>query len=196
MFRLRITGDLGFEFWQDIPEWEGLYQVSTYGNVRSLDRMQPFKNRWGFICDKRIKGQDIKPIEDKCGYLTVNLKDKEKNKVLKIHRLVGITFLPKWETGYDQINHKNEIKSDNKVENLEWCDTKYNANYGTAIQRRIEKTVKPIIQYTKTGQFVREWKSMAECARQNGYTIAGICNCCTGLRKYYNGYIWKYKKDA
>ena len=91
------------------------------------------------------------------------------------------------------MNHKDENPQNNIVTNLEWCDAKYNNNYGTARQRMVEKLSKPVLQYTLDGEFVKEWKSMRECGR-NGFSATCIKLCCNNIQKYHKGYIWKYKE--
>ena len=86
------------------------------------------------------------------------------------------------------MNHKDENKQNNVVSNLEWCTHEYNNRYGT----RIERTSKPILQYTLDGEFVKEWKSTAECGR-NGYNQGHVAACCRGERKTHKGSVWKYK---
>ena len=106
---------MGNEIWKDIPGYEGYYQVSNHGNVRSMDR--EFINSIGRKCF--LSGVPIKPKLNK-GYLRVGLKKHQETKRASIHRLVAAAFIdnPK---GYDVVNHINGIKTDNRVENLEWC---------------------------------------------------------------------------
>ena len=122
------------EEWRPIEGYEGLYEVSSYGRVRSLDR---------FIVDslghKRFyKGKVLSPIKDKNGYLSVKLQEGNKH---NIHRLVAEAFLPNPDN-LPQVNHKNEVKSDNCVDNLEWCDQAYNNLYGTRLERFIKTKIK------------------------------------------------------
>lgn len=165
------------EVWKDIKDYEGHYQVSNQGRVKSL---------------KRVKEQILKPGRDKDGYLFVILYKNNKMKYCFIHRLVAQSFIPNPQN-LPQVNHKNEDKTDNKVDNLEWCDSKYNNNYGTHIQRQAEKLSKPVLQYTKTGEFVREWKSTMDVKRNLGYSQSHISDCCNEKRKSANGFVWRYK---
>ena len=169
------------EIWIDKKDYEGHYQVSNWGRVKSI---------------KFGKEIILKPQKDISGYLFVRLC---KNGIIKnyfIHRLVAEVFLPN-PNNYKEVNHKDECKTNNIVSNLEWCDRKYNQNYGTRTERVAEKTTngklsKPVLQYTLNGEFVREWESIAECDR-NGYNQGAVSACCRGKLKTYKGYIWRYK---
>ena len=118
MFRLRITGNLGFEFWQDIPEYEGLYQASTYGRIRNK---------------KNISAVNYH-INCKWGYCQLHLWINGNSYSKRVHRLIAETFIPN-PNKYREINHIDENKLNNRVENLEWCTHKYNCAYGTRNQR-------------------------------------------------------------
>ena len=165
------------EVWRDIEGYEGMYQVSDKGRVRSL---------------KFGKERILKPGRLKNDYLYVNLCKNGEAKKYYIHRLVAQAFLPNPDN-LSQINHRDEIKTNNCVENLEWCDSKYNNNYGTHIQRQVEKVSKTVLQFTKSGEFVREWKSVADVKRNHRYTHAHISECCLGKYKSSHGFFWKYK---
>lgn len=167
------------EIWKDILGYEGLYQVSNFGRVKSL---------------KFGKERILKLTKDKDGYLIVNLYKNNKSKTFKVHRLVAEAFIPNPDN-LPQVNHKDEDKSNNILSNLEWCDVKYNQNYGTR-NKRIGKSntngkrSKPVLQYTLDGKFVREWESYRECKR-NGFNH--VSECCRGKLKSCEGFIWKYK---
>lgn len=169
------------ENWKDIKDYEGLYQVSDNGDVRSLN-YNGTKERRNLKFGKTNK------------YLQVLLyKDKKKKRFL-VHRLVAEAFIPN-PLNLPQINHKDENPSNNKVSNLEWCDNKYNHNYGTINKRVADKLSKPVLQFTLNGEFVREWSSTAECGR-NGFDFSAVAKCCRGKLKQYKGFIWKYKGEA
>ena len=167
------------EAWKDVSGYEGLYQVSNQGRVKSF---------------KQEKERILKPVRDTCGYLRVILCKNGKRKMCSIHRLVALTFIPN-KDNFTEVNHKDEIKTNNNIENLEWCDKKYNNNYGTRIQRAVEKISKPVFQYTKDGKFVREWKSTMDVKRNLGYYRGIISECCLGKRKSAYGFLWKYKNS-
>ena len=110
------------EEWRPIEGYEGLYEVSSYGKVRSLDRYDRMNRFW--------KGRILKSYTDTVGYLNVRLCSNGKLKHHLVHRLVAKAFIPNPDN-LPQVNHRDEYKNNNRVENLEWCDGKYNVNYGT-----------------------------------------------------------------
>ncbi len=159
------------------------YIITTTGKIYSLKR-------------KKM----LKPWENDKGYLVVGLYDNVGMKNLKVHRLVAEAFIPN-PNNYPQINHKDENKENNNVENLEWCDSKYNINYGNHNQRvsitkkgKIPKSNPPktVYQYTLDGELVKIWSSISECSR-NGFTISHISLCCNGKEKTYKGYKWSFE---
>ena len=170
------------EIWKDIKDYEGHYQVSNLGRAKSLDRY--IKGKGHSLQFK--KGRILKPMKDSNGYLKVRLCNGEKSKTFNLHRLVAEVFIPN-PNNYKEVNHKDENKSNNIVSNLEWCDRKYNINYGT----RTEKCSKPVLQYDLNGNLIKEWKSINECGR-NGFNQGDICKCCNGKLKTAKGFIWKY----
>lgn len=168
------------EIWKDIKDYEGLYQVSNYGRVRSLN----YRNTG--------RVEVLKSIEEQQGYLQIHLVKNKKRATFKIHRLVAETFIQNPERK-PQVNHKDEDKTNNRVENLEWCCCNYNINYGTRTNRATEKLSKIVLQLTTEGEILKEWPSAAEAGR-NGFNQGNIVSCCNGKLKTYKGYIWKYKE--
>ena len=163
------------EFWKDIEGYEGLYQISSFGRVKSLSN------------DKARKEKIKIPESTRGGYKLVNLWKNGEQKGFLVHRLVASAFLPN-PNNYPCINHKDENKSNNCLENLEWCTVKYNINYGT----RTEKCSKKVEQYDLKGKLIKTWKSLMEIQRQLGYAIGNISNCCNGKRSTAYGYTWQY----
>lgn len=172
------------EEWRDITGYEGYYQISNLGRVKSLDRVVIGKDGRKF----HYKCQIMKPGIHYKGYILVKLCIDSKQKCYKVHRLVAQAFIPNPDN-LPQVNHKDEDKTNNRVENLEWCTNEYNNKYGT----RIERTSKRVLQYTLDGKLVKEWPSTRECER-SGFKHAGVSACCIGKKyhKTYKGYIWKY----
>ena len=155
------------EIWCPVKNYESLYEVSDQGRVKSIG--------YG-------KERILKPSRNNCGYLQVVLCKNGEKKMCCVHRLVAQTFIPNPQN-LPQVNHKDEDKDNNSVQNLEWCDQKYNNNYGTHNQRMAEKKSKPVIQYTKSGEFVKEWPSTIDVQRNLNYSQGNISNCCTGKLK-------------
>ncbi len=179
------------EVWKDIEGYEGLYQVSNLGKIKSIPHV--IKTwRGEFVSKEKI----CVLSQEHNGYLMKYLSKNGKKKFHLVHRLVAQAFLPN-PLGLPFINHKNENKADNRAENLEWCDAKYNVNYGTCIERRAEKQTnnhgaKPIVQMDLTGNIIREFPSFSEAGRLLGLNIRSICKCCKGGQKTAYGYKWKY----
>ena len=165
------------EIWCPIKGYEGIYEVSDQGRVRSL---------------KFGKERILKQGKPQNGYLQVDLYKNGEQKKYLVHRLVSKTFIPNPDN-LPEVNHIDEDKENNTVQNLEWCDRKYNQNYGNRTQRQSEKCSKPVLQYTKSGEFVREWKSATDVERNLGYYSQNISSCCTGKRKNAHNFIWRYK---
>jgi hypothetical protein len=127
----------------------------------------------------------LKPYSIGKGYLLVKLSKNGKVKIFLIHRLVAMAFLENSEN-LPQVNHKNEIKTDNRLENLEYCDCQYNVDYSLS---------KAVLQIDKrTGKVIQEFKSIMQAERETGINNSSICACCKGKLKTAGGFIWRYKK--
>ena len=146
------------EIWADVPGYNGTYQVSTMGRVRG----------------RKI----LKPDHTKDGYLLAQFCKDGKRQKVRINRLVAIAFIPNPE-GLPQVNHKNECKTDNRVENLEWVTPKQNINSGSCIERRAHKQGKRVI-CNDTGEI---YFSIGEASRKTGVSVSAISYCCKGIRE-------------
>lgn len=180
------------EIWKDIEGCEGLYQVSNKGQVRSLERIIVDSLGRKRTVHKRI----LKGCPNTKGYLCVNIYNTEgKCKHAKIHRLVAEAFIPNPDNK-PQVNHKDEIKINNCVDNLEWMTCKENNNYGTRNERMSKGVAKakskPVAQYTKDGILIKVWPSTSEVGRQLELSQSNISAVARGARKTAYGYIWKY----
>lgn len=178
------------EIWRDIEGYEGLYQVSSEGRVKSLERKVPKWDGW-----RTVKERILKPVFSSNGYLTVPLYAGGKQKTLKIHRLVCQAFHENPENK-PEVNHINEIKTDNRACNLEWCTTKENCNHGTR-NERVAKGVskalsKQVGQYTRDGELIKIWTSAREAQRQAGFSQSHISAAARGKLKTHKSFVWKY----
>ena len=166
------------EEWRDIEGYEGLYQVSNLGRVKSLNY-------------KRTKQEAIlKYGYDKDGYKQVFLCKNGKSKVFKVHKLVAMAFILN-ANNYPQINHKDEDKNNNCVSNLEWCTNEHNINYGTRNNKVAKALSKKVTCITTREVF----DSMQEASKKYNIPTANISNCCRGKRKTAGGYKWIYFKE-
>ena len=175
------------ELWKDIPGFEGYYQASNLGRVKSLDRYVNSR----YPGSKMLKkGKILSPKVSNKGYLETTLMIEGKCFYKRIHQLIALTFLPN-PNNYLQINHINEVKTDNRVENLEWCTAQQNIEAYTT-QRNI------VYQYSLKGKLIKVWNSLTRAAEYVSGDKTGIHHCCVGYlsngnpKKTYLGYIWSY----
>lgn len=179
------------EEWRDVVGYEGRYQVSSMGRVKSLERT--FIDNSGR--KRTVKERILKPAFNVWGYLFVNLCAGGKRKMYTVHRLVCQVFHENPDNKSD-VNHINEDKTDNRACNLEWMTHKENCNHGTRNIRAgkaiAKANSKPVAQYTKDGAFIKAWASAAEAQRQAGFNCGNISQVANGKRKTACGFIWKY----
>lgn len=187
------------EIWKDITEYKGLYQISNFGRVKSLERVVIFKDGRKKTIPERI----LKQGKCKNGYLLVCLWKNNKVKYFTVHKLVALTFLENDNpTEKTQVNHLDENKENNHVSNLKWVTPKENNNYGTRNERasktmkgRIAPNRKPILQFTKDGVFIRYWDSALSASTELNLYATSITKCCKGKQNQCGGYKWVYKSD-
>lgn len=183
------------EEWRPVKGYEGIYEVSSLGRVRSLDRNVPaLCHKTGTIRDYFRKGKTLRlrPISTGAGYLVVTLNDNDRKAHNElVHRLVAHAFVPGYFDGAD-VNHRDENKQNNRADNLEWCDRQYNINYGTGKWRRRKFNERAVEQLTADGQHIATYKNMSDAARAVGCdpsTIGDVCRC---KRQTAKGYRWRY----
>lgn len=162
------------EIWKTIVEYENYYEVSNLGKVKSL---------------KNYKDKLLTSISSNQNYQCIYLYKNKIKKHFRIHRLVALAFIPN-PKNKSQVNHKNGDKTNNCVDNLEWCTGKENtihAHRTGLVKKKIGKNnhrSKPIIQYDLNENFIKEWEN-ARQAQSLGFTNSGISRCCNGLLPHY-----------
>ena len=166
------------EVWRFIKDYEDIYQVSNLGNIRNV------KN-----------GKIRKFVKHKDGHLKVQLHKNGKSKDFYVHRLVAQAFINN-PTNAEIVNHKDENPQNNNVENLEWCNKKYNNTYGTKVTRQSKKIKKEVYQYDLQGNFISKYNSVREAGTSLRANKANIANCCRGLTKTAYGFVWRYTKES
>lgn len=195
--------DFEGEVWKDIPDYEGWYQVSNFGRIKSVDRQFMLQR----VCDSvprviKCKACIIKACTKRGDYLTCHLKKNGTNKSVKFHQVVCKAFHPNPD-GLPEVNHINEIKTDNRADNLEWCTRRYNATWGTIISRLIKAQVnhpnksRKVYQYDKDGNFITAYPSIKEASRVTGAKEANIASVCNNSKSSTAaGFIWSFTQDA
>ena len=172
-----MKSELIYEEWRPVRDYEGIYDASNFGRIRSL---------------KYGKVRILKPAKNSKGYLQVHLWKNNKAKMLLVHRLVYEAFNGTIPEDYE-INHINEIKTDNSLWNLNLMPHLDNIRYGTCIQRSSENRSKAVLQLTyPEGKFIKEWSSATEAGR-HGFKQGAVSACCRGKLKQYKGFLWRKK---
>ena len=180
------------EVWRIVKGYEA-YMVSNYGRIKTCDHVQLSRNRKAYrICS----GQIIRQSTNGYGYLKVRLYGKSGKRCFNVHRLVAEAFVKGYAPGL-VVNHLNEIKTDNRAINLEWCTPKENTNYGTAPQRRSKsltnnpKRSKPVEAFCNiTGQWIATFPSQREATRQMKCPLSTIQRCINRQKRAYKGFIF------
>lgn len=162
------------EIWKEVPGFEGLYQVSNYGQIRSTPR-------------RGTTGGIMKGHIDKKGYINITLRKDGAQYTQKLHRLIAITFIPN-PNNYPEVNHKDENKQNNRVDNLEWCTTSYNHEYGTRTVRASTRCGKPI-RCVETGI---EYQGAKWASKELSIDSSGITKALKNLNRTCGGYHWQY----
>ena len=196
------------EIWKPIPGFEDLYEASSLGRIRSKSVVLWTKGEHNRSFQYRRKERILSPSYNQAnGYLAVALCRDSKPQSYYVHRLVASAFLPNPDN-LSEVNHKDENKTNNRVENLEWCSRTYNIRYGTGDERRksVARTNKRgrcypkwIAQYSLDGEYLCSFGSSEEAARAIGKPNSGGCirAHARGERKRdsYAGYIWRYTDE-
>lgn len=173
------------ETWRPVHGYEGYYEASNMGRIRSVPRTVKCKN--GAV--KRYESGLMHPSKHyKNGYMSVMLSRDGKPKRMLVHRLVAQAFVPN-PSGLPEINHKDENKENNAASNLEWCDRSHNMTHNGLSKRTHVKQSKPVKQI-KEGKVVAVYPSAMAASRATGITQGGISGCCRGELKTSGGYQW------
>ena len=190
------------EIWKDIPDYEGWYQVSNMGRIKSLDRYYTQHRK----CDRSprntfVKGKIIK-ASSYGQYLICHLKKNGTSKAVKYHRIVCSVYHSNPDN-LPEVNHINEIKTDNRACNLEWCTRIYNTNWGTALLRKSINTrnrpdiSRPVYQYSLQGLLLNKYASIKEATRQTGIKESNIASVCKGGKSCSaGGFLWSFSSNV
>lgn len=171
------------EIWKTVTGYENTYEVSNVGRVRNTKT-----------------GKYITPKHNNRGYVQIRLNHNGKADNWLLHRLVAVTFIQN-PNGLPQINHKDENKDNNLVDNLEWCTNSYNRHYGSGYERSVikhdyiklaEQNKRLVQQYNREGKLLATWKGLRSAETATGVGEANIRRCCYGRGKSAGGYVWKY----
>lgn len=198
------------EKWKDVVGYEGMYQVSNFGNIKSLNRIS--------LNNRSLKGRLLSQRTDKDGYKIVTLFKNGVRVDMKVHRCVASAFISN-PCNYPEVNHKDESKANNNVSNLEWCTSKYNANYGTRSKKisaankgcprpymkgannyfygkhycgELSPSSKVVLKCDTGGNVLDRYTCTREAAEAVGCSQSAISMGCLGKRKTVKGYTWKY----
>lgn len=182
------------EKWASIEGYNG-YEVSNIGRVRALDRIIENPTvKGGTIRKQKIKGRILKPHKSNKGYMIIDLSNNTVRKKFTIHRLVGMAFIPNKENK-PCINHKNEVKDDNRVENLEWVTYLENNKYNDKHKRCARFFEKSIYRINEATGEKKKYKSAKEAKDLDGFNATRIARCCKGKEKRHRGYLWQYANN-
>lgn len=187
MFINKNNNDYSNEVWKPIIGYEDYYEVSNYGRVRSLDRYVKLggKQKNDSLALKR--GKILNEKDNGNGYKTVHLTVNRKTIDKYVHRLVAESFLSNEDKSKTQVNHKDENKGNNCLDNLEWCTPSYNDTYGS----HLDTNSKKVVMLDLDLNFIDEFNSCSEAERLT--KSKGISAVCNGRRITANGYKWMFK---
>lgn len=188
------------EEWKPVVRYEGLYEVSNLGNVRAVEKLRRGRSRSGREFVYIRKAGPLKKILKSIGYEQVGLGKRGVMRCELVHRLVAEAFLPN-PLNKPQVNHKNGVKHDNRLENLEWATSSENGLHAYrvlgVVPQQLGKfgehhsTSKAVIQKTLDGKTVKRWGAAMDAVR-TGFDSSSITRCCQGKYKSHKGYVWEY----
>lgn len=169
------------EIWKPIPEYEGIYEASSEGRIRVLDRVVT-SDRWYGHTVFTKRGLVLKQKQAKSGYMNIGLTKDGKQRTYRVHRLVMAAFHGPSDL---QVNHINKVRNDNRLENLEYLTCRENIRYSSC---------RPVEQYDlATGETIKRYESGAD-VKEDGFDASAVGHCCHGDKSYYShhGYGWRF----
>lgn len=194
------------EIWKPITDYEGLYEVSNLGRVRSVARTITQLNRWGGSHTAKINGKLLKQVCQRHGYLIVSLSKSGSARQYLVHRLVATAFIER-PTDANTVNHLNECKTDNRASNLEWLSLQDNIHYGTGVYRGhanrdrqwhrehrggLNPAAKAVKQLSLDGEVINTFDCIIDAAKASGVCYSSICAAAKGKTKTAGGFKWAY----
>lgn len=192
------------EIWKPIEGYEGLYEISNFGNVKSLARSWNFRDYGnGKVQVVKSKEKILKNTISKCGYMQARLSKNNKHGLKSVHRLVAQAFIPNLENK-PQVNHIDGNKQNNRVDNLEWCNNSENQLHAwkLGLQTPYWKGKfgkdhihsKKVMQYDKNKNLIKIWDSVNEASKTLNIDDASISRCCLHYKYRHTagGFIWEY----
>lgn len=175
------------EIWKSVKGFEGAYEVSNLGKVRSVDRIVVYPDGK----PRLKKGKELSQATSRGGYNAILICTQKERKNYLVHRLVAEAFIPNPEN-LPCINHKDENKHNNCVENLEWCTHQYNNNYGEHTKKIAKHFARPVIQLDMNGNFIARFESSWDAQRATGIFQGGICNVANHKKNSAGGFKWEW----
>lgn len=184
------------EIWKDIEGYEGYYQVSNFGRVRSVEHVITLHLKNGRTKPLTVRDRIISQAVLRNGYKIVTLRKALSAKTISVHRIVAKAFVPGYQEGL-QVNHKDENKKNNCAWNLEWVTPRENVVYSLSRSRRMINSprIRPVIQMTMDGKIVKRWESINEAYRELGLHRGCIREACKDKNRTSGGYRWRFAND-
>ncbi|MDE5789948.1 MAG: hypothetical protein K2H96_01790, partial [Muribaculaceae bacterium] len=185
-------GTLEREVWRPVKGYEGLYEVSSFGRVKSLEKDVYYSDR-GYT--RRYPEMIMKQHITAEGYCSIGLTKDKQHKSYQVHRLVMEAFVPNPDN-LPCVNHRNEKPDCNYPDNMEWCTVAYNNTYGTKVERVAAQNRIEVCQYDMSGKLLKVWEGSRKAGETLGLDGSNIVKCCKGKSKFVGGFIWRNVGDA
>lgn len=181
------------ERWKEIKDYEGIYEVSSAGRVRSLPTIQHFVQGTAYV-ERFFPGKVLKGYKNTNGYIYVDLH-KDGSRIKRyIHQLVAEAFCEGYAEGFT-VNHKNYIRTDNRAENLEWMSIADNLAYSnTAIN--LPDNGRSVVQMDDNGNIIAKYRTIKDASKSVGVSSTRIIYVCKGIYQHSAGYVWRYDDNG